>query len=468
VRFQQDLMLSEQLGTEYEQLVGGGGAGAGGVVIDPEIVVAAADDGVPQAPPLDDSAAVQVYANTGRRLIMERVRRAREMERAREEELAHQVAAMGSSSRNHLYRGGGGGGLPGDKDGPEIVQCGICQEDVHRNTTVVFGRQYFFQNGRLNLVVSDAANAACKHRFCRECVKDYLTHEINNGQVMRLKCPGRRPEDNGPCPCVAPSRWLREQVGPDTFAKFERFLQLRQDQSFRSCPNAQCLHVQQRGAKKPKGDAGGSDAMECEKCGTVYCFAHDLAHVGGSCADYARKLAVESSASLEHIASHTVTCPWPTCRVKVVKESGCNHMTCSECHTHFCYLCGGLYLGGLHYAPCNFLGCPGMKNEDLGPNTRNSWPRTIAKIVFGLPLMLLVIALILAAFFAMLAVYIVWLVGLSPLWIIVGLVLYTANRRSENRMPYHRSAKLQRWNKRFKRCVGWGAKLTIGILQNCC
>jgi len=109
-----------------------------------------------------------------------------------------------------------------------------------------------------------------------------------------------------------------------------------------------------------------------------------------------------------------------------------------------------------------------MKNEDLGPNTRNSWPRTIAKLVFGLPLMLLVIALILAAFFAMLAVYIAWVVGLSPLWIILGLVLCTVNRRSENREPWRRSAKLRRWNKRYENCVGWGAKLTIGILQGCC
>jgi E3 ubiquitin-protein ligase RNF14 len=30
----------------------------------------------------------------------------------------------------------------------------------------------------------------------------------------------------------------------------------------------------------------------------------------------------------------------PSCKAAIEKSMGCNHMICSRCHTHFCYLCG--------------------------------------------------------------------------------------------------------------------------------
>ena len=32
--------------------------------------------------------------------------------------------------------------------------------------------------------------------------------------------------------------------------------------------------------------------------------------------------------------------PCPSCDVRIEKNGGCNHMTCRECHVHFCWICG--------------------------------------------------------------------------------------------------------------------------------
>lgn len=38
------------------------------------------------------------------------------------------------------------------------------------------------------------------------------------------------------------------------------------------------------------------------------------------------------------VASHTQRCP--SCRAKVQRSAGCNHMVCAVCGQHFCYVCG--------------------------------------------------------------------------------------------------------------------------------
>lgn len=38
------------------------------------------------------------------------------------------------------------------------------------------------------------------------------------------------------------------------------------------------------------------------------------------------------------IEQNTSTCP--TCEFKTEKSGGCNHITCINCFTHYCYLCG--------------------------------------------------------------------------------------------------------------------------------
>jgi hypothetical protein len=46
---------------------------------------------------------------------------------------------------------------------------------------------------------------------------------------------------------------------------------------------------------------------------------------------------VEDTLSEQWIRNNTKPCP--RCNVAIFKVAGCNHMTCSSCNSHFCWVC---------------------------------------------------------------------------------------------------------------------------------
>jgi E3 ubiquitin-protein ligase RNF14 len=95
----------------------------------------------------------------------------------------------------------------------------------------------------------------------------------------------------------------------------------------------------------PEKRAIGVKGMErlavCEDCNLAFCIVC-LASWHG---DFVRceprdlnTLTEEDQASLNFILKSTSPCPY--CSVPCQKSFGCNHMTCAQCDTHFCYLCG--------------------------------------------------------------------------------------------------------------------------------
>jgi hypothetical protein len=242
-------------------------------------------------------------------------------------------------------------------------------------------------------------------------------------QVLKLKCPGMMcPRDAAQHACtqVLSAKLTQDHTTPEIWEKYQRFVRLKSDAAWRTCPNKLCLHVQQRKVM-------GGDSMECERCHTAYCFRHDLAHAAdpssAGCAAYAKKLVHDSAESLEYISTATVKCPWPRCPAKIMKLSGCNHMTCTMCRTHFCYLCRGLYFGGLHFLPFNIFGCPGMQSDAGEAGCRAQTWRTVLRWTLGPPIFLLLIGLTLSLFTAIIAIWIVWLCVAWPGLLTLHIVL---------------------------------------------
>ena len=116
-------------------------------------------------------------------------------------------------------------------------------------------------------------------------------------------------------------------------------------------------------------DAAGSadnPRMVCEKCGTIYCFVHSASHdfpdgakrPKRACAAYEKAQREAEYLSLLAIANCTKKCP--KCKVDTQKASGCNHMTCRECRTDWCWICGRRFRStDWHYNMFNPFGCPG-------------------------------------------------------------------------------------------------------------
>ncbi|KAJ3087024.1 E3 ubiquitin-protein ligase rnf14 [Quaeritorhiza haematococci] len=247
-----------------------------------------------------------------------------------------------------------------------LHDCGICFETKRGNLCVQFG--------------------ACKHVFCRECLKDYFSLLIKEGSVTSVSCPDhqckkqaaaaqKNPEqtnvDADTTTTTAVARLshdeIREIVGP---ALFDRYVELvsKQELEGRSdvvyCPRPDC---QTPVIKDPKEEK----LCICPKCRFAFCFYcmrcwHGYAsycamnnmlkvveeYLAASPAQkaymekrYGKKVLEKCSRdfmaekeTIQWKKANTQACP--TCNSAVQKSEGCNHMTCRICETHFCFLCG--------------------------------------------------------------------------------------------------------------------------------
>lgn len=169
---------------------------------------------------------------------------------------------------------------------------------------------------------------------------------------------------------------------------------MKTNSSWVECPR--CNQLQKGDRFRPQ--------MKCEReeCGTEFCFLHSGAHPGTTCAEYIQKNKQLFKTDRKFLNVNTINCPNCTCGVPIAKSEGCNHMTCSQCNTEFCYLCGGAYMDGLHYASWNkILGCPDMKmSAESGVKSRATPKLMIARAICW-PL--------------------TWAVCLCPLFLFIGL-----------------------------------------------
>eukprot|EP01034_Spumella_vulgaris_P021854 gene21854-27926_t len=140
-------------------------------------------------------------------------------------------------------------------------------------------------------------------------------------------------------------------VSPDVYEKYVRFCALKSDPNYRECSkcNKQLqvdfdanLHIT-------------NNTLVCD-CGAITCFVHGDSHPDETCAQYARRVRRVENATSRLVRHITRKCP--KCKTHTEKNGGCNHITCQNCHTNWCWLCGRI-MESEHYEPNNLQGCPG-------------------------------------------------------------------------------------------------------------
>jgi E3 ubiquitin-protein ligase RNF14 len=212
----------------------------------------------------------------------------------------------------------------------------------------------------------------CGHVFCKDCLRDFYTSCITEGDVHRVQCMAHKcviktADGREISPTISPAELLQIPLSRDLvqrYADMKRKKKIEADQSTIYCPREWC-QAPARSKKYPKiGDisemtetddsdqAWQSSSVHasteyedqrlsiCESCSFAFCNMCKSGWHG----EYIRcakrddaELSVEEQASFEYIRKYTSECP--TCSVPVQKQAGCNHMTCFQCRTHFCYLC---------------------------------------------------------------------------------------------------------------------------------
>ncbi|KAL2157631.1 hypothetical protein VTH06DRAFT_6010 [Thermothelomyces fergusii] len=224
----------------------------------------------------------------------------------------------------------------------------------------------------------------CGHVFCVDCLRDFYNSAIREGNIAAVVClepncardrakaassGGKRKKVKT---FIHPSELLQIPLDPEVVKRYLMLrykMELESDRSTVYCPRKWCNGAaRSKKHKKPQGlelpeasDDSASEGEEeddedtaedednkpkrerlaiCEECGFAFC-ARCLQSWHGElnfCPKSREEiLAAAELASLEYIRLHTTPCP--KCAAPAQKTQGCNHMHCSRCGTHFCYLC---------------------------------------------------------------------------------------------------------------------------------
>ncbi|KAJ8111821.1 hypothetical protein OPT61_g5669 [Boeremia exigua] len=237
----------------------------------------------------------------------------------------------------------------------------------------------------------------CRHVLCVECLQGYDNNAILTGNINSVKCPAF--ECGGTrtlrARLVTPRELLQvpvERPAVQRYVDLKRKKKLESDKTTVWCPRQWCQGAA-IGNKYPRSkvpleemgivfeeesspaydneqSAEGNDYDEvakedellssrlqiCEDCSYAFCrlCSHTWHGDFFDCRARTAKTSertiaeIEEEASLDFIRQHTSRCP--KCEVPVQKSEACNHMTCVQCRTHFCYLCSA-FLSPIHPYP---------------------------------------------------------------------------------------------------------------------
>lgn len=109
------------------------------------------------------------------------------------------------------------------------------------------------------------------------------------------------------------------------------------------CPTADCGSVYRVSTE------GGR--FTCYACQTEICTSCQMQwHNGLTCAMFKSGKQVEGRLEdwMMKDPSNRKSCPNPKCKTPIEKNKGCNHMTCSACKSHMCWLCLKVFPTGDH------------------------------------------------------------------------------------------------------------------------
>lgn len=179
--------------------------------------------------------------------------------------------------------------------------------------------------------------AVCGHLYCKDCATGLLLSGINSNKLPVTCCAAS-------CGSPVSLHDFQQLLTPAQMdschkAAFRSYLDKHLD-VWGYCPSPDCPQVYK---KVPDGTVPKGEGIPffCDCCLSSHCIeCSGRAHAGMSCMEY--KSAVDGDAEFQAWRKqHTQPCP--KCAVSIEKDHGCNHMTCSQCKAHFCWLCGALF-----------------------------------------------------------------------------------------------------------------------------
>jgi len=176
----------------------------------------------------------------------------------------------------------------------------------------------------------------CRHPFCRECMREYVSSRLEEHRfpILCPTCTAGKGKGKGVTGEVSQSLALDLGLTDEQFniwtememVTFSVLLHCRKCQ--RSMFVARDEHDEAKIIACPLPDCNNAWCKQCQQ----------PINFGGP------QHSCDGSSELDHLMKEQGWKYCPSCKTPIQKVSGCNHMSCMTpaCNTHFCYLCGGL------------------------------------------------------------------------------------------------------------------------------
>lgn len=193
----------------------------------------------------------------------------------------------------------------------------------------------------------------CALTVCEDCLKLYVSSQVRMAKSY-VSCPS--PD----CTGYLEEGLLLSLMTNEEVARYRYFLELSQlDSLTKPCP--QCSHFTSIKTHLPNRSEH-KYKIQCNSCQFVWCFkCHAPWHNGLKCREYRKgdKLLRTWASVIEHGQRNAQKCP--QCKIHIQRTEGCDHMTCTQCNTNFCYRCGERYrhlrFFGDHTSNLSVFGC---------------------------------------------------------------------------------------------------------------
>uniref|UniRef100_A0AC34GPD7 RBR-type E3 ubiquitin transferase n=1 Tax=Panagrolaimus sp. ES5 TaxID=591445 RepID=A0AC34GPD7_9BILA len=173
---------------------------------------------------------------------------------------------------------------------------------------------------------------SCGHEFCSPCWTAYFVNVLQKGISSKIECMESK------CEIQCLSGFVTEflQDCPNELKVYmDRIFRdsVIAHPNYRYCPGTDCQGIIYCESRK-------SHRVTCDFCKTSFCVQCGFDyHAPSSCEIMSqwRKKCGDDSETANYIRAHTKDCP--KCSACIEKNGGCNHMQCSRCDYHFCWMC---------------------------------------------------------------------------------------------------------------------------------
>ncbi|KAI0689014.1 hypothetical protein BC835DRAFT_280334 [Cytidiella melzeri] len=180
------------------------------------------------------------------------------------------------------------------------------------------------------------------HLFCRNCVSTYAAGKLGEHDI-NIVCM-----DQSGCKLAFPESELRRFLPLKLLELYVRVKQRKEIEAaglenLEECPFCEYKAVIDNEHEK---------LFRCERddCGAVSCRAcKKLDHLPKSCQEAEEDKKLDGRHAIEEAMTRALLRNCPKCDKAFMKESGCNKMTCPNCHTVSCYVCRQVITGYDHF-----------------------------------------------------------------------------------------------------------------------